>query len=68
MAIIQERTESERLAKLEATVEALVRDVSDLRSAERSHFLWLLGILVGVIAPTLLGLLVSIIVLILTLQ
>ena len=68
MAIIQERTESERLARVEATVEALVREVSDLRSAERTHFFWLLGILVGVIAPTMLGLLVTLIVLIMSLQ
>ena len=70
MAIIQERerTENERLARVEAILEALVREVSDLRSAERTHFFWLLGILVGIIAPTLLGLLVSLIVLILTLQ
>ena len=67
MAIIQERTESERLARVEATVEALVREVSDLRSAERTHFFWLLGILVGVIAPTMLGLLVTLIVLIMSL-
>ena len=67
MAIIQERTESERLARVEATVEALVREVSDLRSAERTHFFWLLGILIGVIAPTMLGLLVTLIVLIMSL-
>ena len=68
MAMVQERAEGERLARVEATVEALVREVSDLRSAERTHFFWLLGILVGVIAPAMLGLLVSLIVLILTLQ
>ena len=68
MAIIQEMTENERLARVEAIVEVLVSEVSDLRAAERAHFLWLLGILVGIIAPTLLGLLVSLIVLILTLQ
>lgn len=68
MAIIQERTESERLARVEATVDALVREVSDLRSAERTHFFWLLGILVGVIAPTMLGLLLTLIVLIMSLQ
>ena len=67
MAIIQERTESERLARVEATVDALVREVSDLRSAERTHFFWLLGILIGVIAPTMLGLLVTLIVLIMSL-
>ena len=63
-AIIQEMTENERLARVEAIVEVLVSEVSDLRAAERAHFLWL----VGIIAPTLLGLLVSLIVLILTLQ
>lgn len=69
MAIIQEgeRTESERLARVEATVEALVREVSDFRSAERTHFFCLLGILVGVIAPTMLGLLVTLIALIMSL-
>ena len=67
MAIIQESTVSERLARVEATVDALVREVSDLRSAERTHFFWLLGILIGVIAPTMLGLLVTLIVLIMSL-
>ena len=68
MAMLQERTTNERIAKVEATMEVLVREVSDLRSAERTHFFWLLGILGGIIAPTMLGLLVSLIVLILTLQ
>ena len=57
MATIQERTENERLVRVEATLEALVHEVNDLRSAERTHFFWLLGILVGIIAPTMLGLL-----------
>ena len=64
----EKSTTNERLARVEAIVESLVSEVSDLRAAERSHFLWLLGILVSIIAPTLLGLLVSLIVLILTLQ
>ncbi|MYE53619.1 MAG: hypothetical protein F4X34_00260 [Chloroflexi bacterium] len=64
----EQNTTNERLARVEATVEALVREVSDLRSAERTHFFWLLGILVGVIAPTMLGLLVTLIVLIMSLQ
>ena len=59
---------NERIARVEATVEAPVREVSDLRSAERTHFFWLLCILFGIIAPTMLGLLASLIVLILTLQ
>ena len=68
MTMTEQNTTNERLARVEATVEALVREVSDLRSAERTHFFWLLGILVGVIAPTMLGLLVTLIVLIMSLQ
>ena len=65
MAIIHEVTERERLAKIEATVDALVREVSDLRSAERAHFFWLLGIMLGVIMPFMAGLLVALITLVL---
>ena len=67
-AIIHERTENERLARLEATVEALVSEFRDRRSAERAHFFWILGILLGVIVPTIIGLLVSLMTLILRLQ
>lgn len=67
MAIIHEITEGERIARVEATVEALVREVSDLRAAERTRFFWLLGILLGIFLPLMIGLLVSLITLILTL-
>ena len=61
MAIIHEVTERERLARMEATQDALVREVSDLRTSERTHFLWLLGIILGVILPLMVGLLVTLI-------
>lgn len=38
MAMVQEGTEIERPARVEATMKALVREVTDLRSAERTHF------------------------------
>ena len=60
-------TTNERLARLEATAEALVRDVGDLRTTERTHFFWILGILLGIFLPLIVGLLVSLITLILKL-
>ena len=38
MTLIQETTEGERLARVEATVEALVRDVSDLPRNDANVF------------------------------
>lgn len=67
MAETQKIANNERLARVEATVEALVREVSDLRAAERTRFFWLLGILLGIFLPLMIGLLVSLITLILTL-
>ena len=64
----EQDTTSERLARVESTVEDLVREVSDQRAAERAHFFWILGILLAVIVPTMLGLMVSLITLILKLQ
>ncbi len=61
MAIIHEVTERERLARIEATQDALVREVSDLRASERAHFFWLLGIILGVVLPLMVGLLVTLI-------
>lgn len=67
MAETPKITANERLAKVEATTESLVREVSDLRAAERTRFFWLLGILLGIFLPLMIGLLVSLITLILTL-
>lgn len=67
MTAIQKITDNERIARVEATVEALVREVSDLRASERARFFWLLGILLGIFLPLMIGLLVSLITLILKL-
>ena len=67
MPTTQKIADNERLAKADTTVEALVREVSDLRAAERTRFFWLLAILLGIFLPLMIGLLVSLITLILTL-
>ena len=67
MTLIQETTEGERLARVEATVEVLVRDVSDLRAMMRTYFHWVLGILLGIFLPMMIGLIASLIILLLRL-
>ena len=67
MSTTQKIADNEHLAKADTTVEALVREVSDLRAAERTSFFWLLAILLGIFLPLMIGLLVSLITLILTL-
>ena len=71
----QEAPEGERLARIEATLEALVREsgesrgdmrqmreeIRETRKEARAYFFWILGILIGVIAPSLIGLLVTVI-------
>lgn len=46
MTATQKITANERLAKVEATVEALVRDVSALKQDTRAYFLTLLTVIV----------------------
>ena len=67
MPTTQKIADNERIAKVEAAIESLVREVSDLRAAERTRFFWLLAILLGIFLPLMIGLLVSLITLILTL-
>ena len=50
MATTQKITANERLAKVEATVEALVRDVSALKQDMRAYFLTLLTVIVAMCA------------------
>ncbi len=50
MATTQKITPNERLAKVEATVEALVRDVSALKQDMRAYFLTLLTVIVAMCA------------------
>ena len=73
MTTVQEVPEGERLARLEATVDYLVREVGDLKadvrdirtairdldSKVRTYFLWMLATLIGVLAPSLTGLIVT---------
>ena len=65
MGIIYDSTGRERLARIEATLDALVREVSELRTWERARFFWIVGILVGVVLPLLAGAQLAAIVLIL---
>ena len=64
----QEAPEGERLARIEASLEFLTReanqsreDMREMRKDMRVYFLWLLGIMLGLIAPSLLGLLAAVI-------
>ncbi len=50
MAVTQKITANERLAKVEATVEALVRDVSAIKQDMRAYFLMLLTVIVAMCA------------------
>ena len=50
MAVTQKTTNNERLAKIEATVEALVRDVSAIKQDMRAYFLTLLTVIVAICA------------------
>ena len=50
MAATQKITANERLAKVEATVEALVRDVSAIKQDMRAYFLTLLTVIVAMCA------------------
>ena len=68
MGIIYKATERERLARMEVTLGALVREVSELRASERVRFFWIVGILIGVFLPILAGAQVALIVLILRWQ
>ena len=74
MTIIHETTEGERLARVEATVEILARDVRDLGAKidtlqleSQRNFRWTVAILLGIFLPFQVGLLVSLITLILKL-
>ena len=67
MTTVQEVPEGERLARLEATVDYLVRKVGDVKSEVRdvrsairdldskmrTYFLWMLATLIGILAPSL---------------
>ena len=75
MVAIQEVPEGERLARIEATLDALVRQNNDFkgdlrevreemretRKENRTYFFWILGILIGIWTPSLVGLIVTII-------
>ena len=75
MTTVQEVPEGERLARLEATVDYLVRKVGDVKSEVRdvrsairdldskmrTYFLWMLATLIGILAPSLIGLIVTLI-------
>ena len=50
MATTQKITANERLAKVEATVEALVRDVSAIKQDMQAYFLTLLTVIVAMCA------------------
>ena len=62
MGIIHRR---DSRARIEVTLDALVREVSELRSAERARFFWIVGVLLGVFLPILTGAQLAAIVLIL---
>jgi hypothetical protein len=87
----QEAPEGERLARIEATLELLLRqngelkedirtfstnvgadtrdireemrdvreEIRDVRKSSRTHFFWTLGVVIGLFAPTLAGLIVN---------
>ncbi len=75
MTTAQEVPEGESLARLEATVDFLVREVGDVKadlcdvrtafrdldSKVRTYFLWMLATLLGILAPSLIGLIVTLI-------
>lgn len=50
MTATQKITANERIAKVEATVEALVRDVSAIKQDMRAYFLTLLTVIVAMCA------------------
>lgn len=50
MAVTQKITNNEHLAKVEATVEALVRDVSAIKQDMRAYFLTMLTVVVTMCA------------------
>lgn len=55
----------ERLARIEVTLGALAREVSEMRASERARFFWIAGILLGVFLPIMAGVQAALIVLIL---
>ena len=80
----QEAPEGERLARIEATLELLLRQNSDIkedirtlttnvsadmrdireeirdaRKSSRTHFFWILGVVIGLLAPTVAGLIMN---------
>ncbi len=62
----QEVPEGERLARIEATLELLLRqnsdireEIRDVRKSSRSRFFWTLGVVIGLFAPTLAGLIMN---------
>ena len=62
----QEVPEGERLARIEATLELLLRqnsdireEIRDVRKSSRSRFFWTLGVVIGLSAPTLAGLIMN---------
>lgn len=64
----QEAPEGERLARIEASLEFLIREASEsredmreMRKETRVYFLWILGILLGILTPILVGLLIAVI-------
>lgn len=64
----EQDTANERLARVEATVESLVQEIGqiqsnlrEMRAEMRAHFLWILGILPGVIASSMIALIVTLI-------
>ena len=61
MAIIHKATERERLVRIEVTLDALVREVSELRASERARFFWIAGIMLGALLPLMAGALVVLI-------
>ena len=62
MGIIHKR---DSLARIEITMGALLREVSELRASERARFFWVVGILIGVVLPLLAGAQLAAIVLVL---
>lgn len=56
MTTTQKITANERLAKIEATTEALVRDVSALKQDMRAYFLTLLTVIVTMCAALIVAL------------
>ena len=71
----QEAPEGERLARIEASLEFLIReagesredmremreDMREMRKDMRIYFLWILGALLGILTPILVGLLIAVI-------